>query len=80
MNQVDVSGFTAKQKKSMRGKRDLKEQIRELEKKDLASTRKSTRTLIQRISETVDALDELTEDQVKQMVELTDLVHPLLKI
>ena len=70
MNQVDVSGFTAKQKeKHEKGKRDLKEQIRELEKKDLASTRKSTRTLIQRISETVDALDELTEDQVKQMVE-----------
>jgi hypothetical protein len=50
-------------------KRDLKEQIKELEKKDLASTRKSTRTLVQRISETVDALDELTEDQVQQMVD-----------
>jgi hypothetical protein len=50
-------------------KRDLKEQIKELEEKDLASTRKSTRTLIQRISETVDALDELTEDQVQQMVD-----------
>lgn len=50
-------------------KRDLKEQIAELEKKDLASTRKSTRTLVQRISETVDALDDLTEDQVQQMVE-----------
>jgi|13_taG_2_1085334.scaffolds.fasta_scaffold00002_242 hypothetical protein len=50
-------------------KRDLKEQIKGLEKKDLASTRKSTRTFIQRISETVDALDELTEDQVQQMVQ-----------
>ena len=50
-------------------KRDLQEQIKELEKKDLASTRKSTRTLVQRISETVDALDELTEDQVEQMAD-----------
>lgn len=50
-------------------KRDLKEQIKEIEKKDLASTRKSTRTLAQRISETVDTLDELTEEQVQQMVD-----------
>ena len=50
-------------------KRDIQEQIKGLEKKDLASTRKSTRTLVQRISETVDALDELTEDQVEQMAD-----------
>lgn len=50
-------------------KRDLKEQIKELKDKGLASTQKSTRTFVQTISETVDALDELTEDQVQQMVE-----------
>lgn len=70
MNQIDVSELTAKQKEShQKSERDLKEQIKDIEKKSLASTRRSTRTLIQRISETVDALDELTEDQVQQMVD-----------
>lgn len=70
MNQVDVSGFTKKQKDDHeKGMRDLQEQVEEIEKRSLASTRKSTRTFIQRISETVDALDELTEDQVQRMVD-----------
>jgi hypothetical protein len=49
--------------------RDIKEKIKELKKKDLASTRKETKTMTQRISDAVDKLEDLTEEQVREMVD-----------
>lgn len=47
---------------------DLEEKLKELESKDLASTRKDTRTIRRQIDEMDGFLDSLTEDQVKSMV------------
>jgi hypothetical protein len=59
----------SKQDISPEKRKNIEEQLAEYERESLASTRKDTKTLKKNISDTVDALDELTEDQVQIMTD-----------